>query len=95
VSEEILRQHPQVSCYTFVPSNRMRELMTQSPITSRDFDQIVTEAYAGTYRRVSQLEYKLGRELEAFGITLDLRPVALKVEGLSRRSSADAAVLLG
>jgi NTE family protein len=93
VSEEILRQNPQVSCYTFVPSNRMRELMTQSPVTSRDFDQIVTEAYAGTYRRVSQLEYKLARELEAFGITLDLRPVAVKVEALARRSSADASVL--
>ena len=95
VSEEILRQHPEVSCYTFVPSNRMRELMTHSPVASRDFHQIVNEAYASTYRRFLQVEYKLGRELETFGIALDLKPVALKVEAMARQKNADAKVLLG
>ncbi|MBI5509748.1 MAG: patatin-like phospholipase family protein [Deltaproteobacteria bacterium] len=95
VSEEILRRHPQVSCYTFVPSNRMRELMTQSPIANKNFHQIVTEAYASTYRRLSQLEYKLARELESFGLKLDLKPVATIVEELARHDSADAAILLG
>lgn len=95
VSEEVLRQNPTVSCYTFLPSNRMRELMTQSPVAATNFHPIVTEAYRSTYRRLTQLEYKIAGELAAHGIELDLRPVADKVVRLKRSKKSDARALLG
>ncbi|OGR14301.1 MAG: hypothetical protein A2341_18820 [Deltaproteobacteria bacterium RIFOXYB12_FULL_58_9] len=94
MSEEILRQNPQVSCYTFVPSNRMRALMTQSPLSVDNFHPIITEAYAGTYRRLTQLEYKIAGELAEHGIQLELKPVAARVEELSRSRKPDANILI-
>jgi len=94
VSEEILRQNPHVSCYTFVPSNRMRELMAQNPLAAENFHPIVLEAYASTYRRLSQLEYKISGELQSHGIDLDLKPVADKVDELKRANKPDASLLL-
>jgi len=94
VTDEILRQNPQVSCFTFVPSNRMRERMTESPITAQNFHAIVTEAYSSAYRRLALLEYKLAPEMENLGIRLDLSPVAARVELLMRQKSPDANALL-
>jgi predicted acylesterase/phospholipase RssA len=94
VSEEIMRRHPNVSCYTFVPSNRMRELMTQNPLAAENFHPIVSEAYASTYRRLAQLEFKIAGELAAHGITLELKKVADKVAMLKRNEAPDARILL-
>jgi predicted acylesterase/phospholipase RssA len=84
VSEAVLRQHPDVSCYTFVPSNRMRKLMALSPIANDNYDRIVTEAYCSTYRRLRQLEFKFIPDLETHGIEVSL-------ELVGRRASAIAA----
>jgi len=92
--EEILRQNPQVSVYTFVPSNRMRELMSQNPFATRNFHPIVCEAYQSTYRRMRQIEYKLRAELAMHGIHLDLAPVEARVTRLSAAAKPDARLLL-
>jgi predicted acylesterase/phospholipase RssA len=94
VSEEILRRYPHVSCYTFLPSKRMRTLMSQNPLAAENFHPIVTEAYSSTYRRLSQLEYKLAGELAAHGIELELKAVADKVERLKERGEPDASILV-
>ncbi len=94
VSEVILKQNPQVSAYTFLPSNRMRALMTQNPLAAENFHPIVCEAYSSTYRRLSQLEYKIAGELAAHGITLDLKPVADQVARLKAAPSPDVRLLV-
>ncbi len=92
---EILRRHPRVAVYTFVPSNRMRRLMSaQSPFVSRNFPAIVGEAYRSTYRRLRRVEYKLSGELQSHGITLDLGPVEEKCRLLADAGTPDVRVLI-
>jgi NTE family protein len=80
VSKTLLDQHPEVACYSFFPSNRMRRLMTSNPISTANFDPIVCEAYASTYRRLRRIEYKLGPVLESHGIALDLTVASRRVK---------------
>lgn len=94
VSKEVMRQNPQVACYTFVPGNRMRTLLTGNPLAAENFHPIVTEAYASTYRRLVQLEYKIAKELKIHGIDLNLHSAAKKVERMKRESKADVHCLL-
>jgi NTE family protein len=75
VSASLLEQHPNVCCYSFLPSNRMRRLLASSPISTGYFDAIVTQAYASTYRRLRRIEFKLGPQLADRGIGLDLGPI--------------------
>jgi NTE family protein len=92
---EILRRHPRVSVYTFVPSNRMRRLMSeQNPFVSRNFHPIVCEAYRSTFRRLRRIEYKLAGELRSHGIGLDLTEVEEKVQRLAEARTPDVRLLL-
>jgi predicted acylesterase/phospholipase RssA len=91
--EELQRRQSHASVYTFVPSNRMRRLMSsQNPLVSRNFDAIVCEAYRSTRRRLSQLEYRIRGDLLAHGIKLDLAPAMEKVERM--RAAREPSVLL-
>jgi predicted acylesterase/phospholipase RssA len=93
---EILRRSSKVSIYTFVPSNRMRYLMSnQNPFVARNFHAIVCQAYSSTYRRLRVLEYKLAGEMASHGLGFDLTPVAAKVAKISAARKPDAALLLG
>ena len=93
---EILRRDSRVAVYTFVPSNRMRRLMSaQNPFVSRNFHPIVCEAYRSTFRRLQKVEYKLAGELRSHGITLDLEPVEEKVRALAEARTLDARFLMG
>ncbi len=92
---EILRRSSKVSIYTFVPSNRMRHLMSnQNPFVARNFHAIVCQAYSSTYRRLRLLEYKLAGEMASHGLTFDLAPVADKVARVTAARSPDASLLL-
>jgi NTE family protein len=92
---EILRRNSQVNVYTFVPSNRMRHLMSgQNPFVSRNFHAIVCEAYRSTYRRLCQLEYKMSGELASHGITLDLEPVERTAQRLATARRPNVRTLL-
>lgn len=94
LSDEILRRNPQVGAYTFVPSNRMRRLMSTNPFVASNFHSIVCEAYRSTYRRLHTMEYKLRGELESHGIALDLGYVDEKVEILRTARRPDVRHLL-
>ncbi len=94
-TDEIVRQNPDVNVYSFVPSNRMRRLMSgQNPFVSKNFHPIVCEAYRSTYRRLRQLEYKIRGELRTHGITLDLEPVESKVERLRTAKRPSVTLIL-
>ncbi len=94
VSDAILRQNPQVTCFTFVPSNRMRRLMGTNPMAGSYFDAIVVEAYRSTYRRFRRLQHIIGPRLAEHGIQLDLSVAARTVARLERRGRPTAAMLL-
>ena len=93
---EILRRNSRVAIYTFVPSNRMRRLMSaQNPFVSRNFHPIVCEAYRSTFRRLQKVEYKIAGELRSHGITLDLDAVEEKVRALAAARTLDVRMLMG
>lgn len=94
VGDDILRRNPHVTCFTFVPSNRMRRLMARNPMSTTDFDAIVIEAYRSTFRRFASLEQKLVPRLAEHGIELDLAPVARTVARIERRILPRAHMLL-
>jgi len=93
VSEQLLRQNPNVNCYSFLPSNRMRQLMATVPFSTANFDLIVTEAYRSTYRRLRSLEHRLGPDLEDHGIELDLDRAASTVGRMQAKRTHQAAAL--
>jgi predicted acylesterase/phospholipase RssA len=92
---QLMRSNPQVSVYSFVPSNRMRRYMSgQNPFVARNFDRIVCAAYKSTARRLDQLEHKMSGELAGHGITLDLGPVRATCKRLGQSRRADVRQLL-
>jgi len=91
----IMRVNPHVNIYTFVPSNRMRHLMSnQNPLVARNFHSIVCEAYRSTWRRLKQLEYKVQGELASHEIKLDLAPVEEKVRRLRTARKPDVRLVV-
>lgn len=91
----IMRVNPHVNIYTFVPSNRMRHLMSnQNPFVSRNFEPIVCEAYRSTWRRLRQLQYKMKGELASHGIGLDLSLVEERVKRLRVAPRPDVRLLI-
>ncbi len=92
---ELLRRSQHVSIYTFLPSNRVRRLMSRkNPLVSTGFDEIVCQAYLSTYRRLAQLEPRLVPELEAHGIGFDLTPATAKAERLHHARHMRAEMLV-
>jgi hypothetical protein len=63
----------------FLPSNRRRRLLATNPIATANFDPIVTQAYASTFRRLERMAYQLGPALAEHGIDLTLETAARKV----------------
>jgi predicted acylesterase/phospholipase RssA len=90
VTGAVLRANPQVAAFTFVPSRRMRRLMSTNPMARSYFDAIVIEAYRSTFRRLRDLEHKMGPRLAEYGIELDLPRVVRTVTrlDLARRPTA-------
>jgi NTE family protein len=68
----VLRKHPEVSSYTFVPPNRLRQLISNNPMDHRPFLEIWRGAYLGTLARLQHLSHRLGGDLAAHGHTFSL-----------------------
>lgn len=79
-----LRKHPQISTYTFVPSNRVRRLLTMNPMDHRPYFAIWRGAYISTFERIKRLEHRLRGDLAVHGIALDLSRAAQVVERLEK-----------
>lgn len=78
----VLRQHPEVSAYTFVPGNRARRLLSVNPMDHRPFLEIWRGAYLSTAARLESIEHRFAGDLRAHGLGFDLAPVRAVVERL-------------
>lgn len=68
----VLRKHPHVSSYTFVPANRLRRLISQNPMDHRPYLEIWRGAYISTWKRLHHLRHRLEGDLRVHGFGLDL-----------------------
>ncbi|MCA9678353.1 MAG: patatin-like phospholipase family protein [Myxococcales bacterium] len=93
VSSALLETHPSVACLAFLPSNRMRRLLASSPISTGNYDAIISQAYASTYRRLARMAYRFGPVLAEHGIELTLDRAARRVRLLDAMPSPRAAAL--
>lgn len=67
----ILRRHPEVSSYTFVPGNRVRHLLSRNPMDHRPYLPIWKGAYLSTLRRIQHLRPRLAGDLSHHHLQLD------------------------
>ena len=82
-----LRKHPNVSSYTFVPSNRSRQLLSNNPMDHRPFLLIWRDAYLSTFRRIELLRHRIQGDLEAHGWGLSLDKARRIAEQLENNES--------
>jgi NTE family protein len=68
----MLRRFPNVSSYTFVPQNSLRELLSVSPFDHRPALEIWRGAYLSTLQRLQSVGHRMAGDLAAQGVTLDL-----------------------
>ena len=90
--EWALRRHPQVSTYTFLPSNRARRLLSMNPMDHRPFLAIWRGAYLSTLERIRRVVHRLRGDLGAHGMVLDLgraTEVADRLESVVEPSFSD------
>jgi predicted acylesterase/phospholipase RssA len=80
----VLRKRPDVSCYTFVPGNRQRRLISHNPMDHRPFLEIWRGAYLSTLKRLQHLRHRLEGDLRVHGVGLDLA----RAEAVSARLAA-------
>jgi predicted acylesterase/phospholipase RssA len=66
-----LRKHPEVSSYTFLPSNTLRRLLSTNPMDHRPYLQIWKGAYLSALQRIDQLCHRLRGDLAEQGMHLD------------------------
>jgi predicted acylesterase/phospholipase RssA len=88
----VLRKHPEVSSYTFLPSNRLRQLLGTNPMDHRPYMEIWRGAYLSTLSRIHRLRHRMRGDLAAHGMTLSLdraEAVADRLERTQTPSLAD------
>jgi predicted acylesterase/phospholipase RssA len=67
----VLRRHPEVSLYTFLPANSVRRLLSVNPMDHRPFLRIWKGAYLGTLKRIHALGYRMRGDLAFHGMPFD------------------------
>jgi predicted acylesterase/phospholipase RssA len=67
----VLRRHPEVSLYTFLPANRLRQLMSVNPMDHSPYLEIWRGAYLSTLKRIHALGYRMRGDLAVHGIAFD------------------------
>lgn len=82
--EWVLRKHPGVSTYTFLPSNRVRRLLTMNPMDHRPFLPIWRGAYLSTFERIKRVAHRLQGDLAVHGFSLSLERAQAVKERLER-----------
>lgn len=66
-----LREHPEVSSYTFLPSNTLRRLLSTNPMDHRPYLEIWRGSYLSALQRIDQLCHRLRGDLAEQGMLLD------------------------
>jgi predicted acylesterase/phospholipase RssA len=67
----VLRNHPEVSLYTFLPANNLRRALSVNPMDHRLYLEIWRGAYISTLRRIHALGYRMRGDLAAHGVEFD------------------------
>lgn len=67
----VLRRHPDVSSYTFVPANHLRRLLSISPFDHRPYLEIWRGAYLSTLKRILRLRHRMHGDFEIHGLKFD------------------------
>ncbi len=67
----VLRQHPEVSMYTFLPANRLRKVLSVNPMDHRPYLAIWRGAYLSTLQRIHLLRHRMCGDLATHGLSLD------------------------
>lgn len=89
VRDLVLREHPEVSSYTFLPANSQRKLLSMNPMDHRPYLAIWRSAYLSTLQRVRQLAHRLAGDLAVRGRKLDLARASEVEKRLMARGRAD------
>ena len=87
----VLRKHPDVSSYTFLPANSQRKLLSVNPMDHRPYLPIWRAAYLSTLQRIEQLQHRLGGDLAARGRSLDISRAVEVAQRLRRQTKVDFA----
>jgi hypothetical protein len=66
-----LRKNPEVSSYTFLPSNTLRRLLSTNPMDHRPYLEIWRGSYLSALQRIDQLCHRLRGDLAEQGMLLD------------------------
>ncbi len=88
----LMRKHPDVSAYTFLPSNSQRKLLTVNPMDHRPFLPIWKGAYLSTLQRIHRLQHRLEGDLRVYDLALDTsraEAVADQLQAIQAPSFAD------
>ncbi|MEM8607484.1 MAG: patatin-like phospholipase family protein [Myxococcota bacterium] len=88
----VVRRHPDVGLYSFVPSNRQRRLVADNPMDHRAYALIWKGAYLSTLARLERCWPKLAGDLDAHGVPGHLgtaRIVARQLEQVELPTLAD------
>ena len=88
----LLRKHPDVSAYTFIPSNNVRKIMSINPMDHRPYMEIWRAAYISTLNRIVELRHRMRGDLLSHGIfihTDNAEKVAARLDKTLSPSFAD------
>jgi len=80
----VLRKHPEVSSYTFLPSNTSRQLLSVNPMDHRPYLPIWRGAYLSTLQRIHQLCHRMRGDVIDHGMRIDTS----KAEAVARQLAA-------
>jgi predicted acylesterase/phospholipase RssA len=82
----VLRKHPEVSSYTFLPSNTLRQLLSANPMDHRPYLEIWKGSYLSALQRIDQLCHRLRGDMAEHGIQLDTIAAEVVAEQLRTTS---------
>ncbi len=80
--DSTLRKNPEVSSYTFLPSNTLRRLLSTNPMDHRPYLEIWRGSYLSALQRIDQLCHRLRGDLAEQGMHLDTAPAEVVAEQL-------------
>lgn len=83
--EWVLRKHPDVSTYTFLPSNRVRRLLSMNPMDHRPYLAIWRGAYLSTFERMKRVRHRLVGDLAARGQRVSFERASRVAEQLEQQ----------
>ena len=80
----VMRRHPEVSLFAFLPANRLRKLMSVNPMDHRPYGTVWRGAYLSTLQRIRAMKHRMEGDFAAHGLAFD----TTRAEAVARRLEA-------